>query len=84
VTFVALLAGLALIGAISGNLSAAAAEKQHLEASIITFLATASGMSLFGLGSAFWGVAIGCAAYLILHRPWALPRERAAVVDEKT
>ncbi|MCE8005204.1 benzoate/H(+) symporter BenE family transporter [Billgrantia ethanolica] len=80
VTFVALLAGLALIGAISGNLSAAAAEKQHLEASIITFLATASGMSLFGLGSAFWGVAIGCAAYLILHRPWAQPRQRAASV----
>ncbi|WP_111415033.1 benzoate/H(+) symporter BenE family transporter [Billgrantia lactosivorans] len=79
VTFVALLAGLALIGAISGNLGAAAAEKEHLEASIITFLATASGMSLFGLGSAFWGVAIGGAAYLALHRPWAPARRRGAL-----
>ncbi|QJQ95989.1 MULTISPECIES: benzoate/H(+) symporter BenE family transporter [Halomonadaceae] len=66
-TFVALLAGLALIGAITANITAAAAEKQHLEASMITFLATASGMSLFGLGSAFWGVVIGCAAYGVLH-----------------
>ncbi|MGR2739999.1 benzoate/H(+) symporter BenE family transporter [Billgrantia sp. Q4P2] len=83
VTFVALLAGLALIGAIAGNLSAAAAEKEHLEASIITFLATASGMSLFGLGSAFWGVVIGCAAYLVLHRPLALPVRRAAAAAEE-
>ncbi|QTP60628.1 benzoate/H(+) symporter BenE family transporter [Billgrantia antri] len=82
VTFVALLAGLALIGAITSNLSAAAAEKQHLEASIITFLVTASGMSLLGLGSAFWGVVIGCAAYLILHRPFALLRGASAAVDK--
>ena len=68
VTFVALLAGLALIGAISSNIAAAAAEKDHLEASVITFLATASGMSLLGLGAAFWGVAFGCIAYLVLHR----------------
>ncbi|SDM34039.1 benzoate membrane transport protein [Franzmannia pantelleriensis] len=69
-TFVALLAGLALIGAIATNISQAAAQRDHLEASIITFLATASGMSLWGLGSAFWGVLIGSAAYLVLHRPW--------------
>lgn len=68
VTFVALLAGLALIGAISGNIAAVAAQRDHLEASIITFLATASGMSLLGLGAAFWGVVFGCIAYLVLHR----------------
>ncbi|MCE9664624.1 benzoate/H(+) symporter BenE family transporter [Halomonas sp. M5N1S17] len=68
VTFVALLAGLALIGAISSNVAAVAAQKDHLEASIITFLATASGMSLLGLGAAFWGVVFGCIAYLVLHR----------------
>nr|WP_163501803.1 benzoate/H(+) symporter BenE family transporter [Halomonas socia] len=69
-TFVALLAGLALIGAIVTNISKVVAESDHAEASVITFLATASGMSLWGLGAAFWGVVIGCAAYLILHRPW--------------
>nr|WP_298415535.1 benzoate/H(+) symporter BenE family transporter [uncultured Halomonas sp.] len=64
--FVAVLAGLALIGAISNNIVTAVAEVEHREAAIITFMATASGMSLFGLGSAFWGVVIGCGAYALL------------------
>ncbi|SDL23481.1 benzoate membrane transport protein [Modicisalibacter muralis] len=67
-TFVAVLAGLALIGAITSNIVAAAEATDHREASIITFMATASGMSLFGLGSAFWGVAIGGLAYVVLHK----------------
>lgn len=67
--FVAVLAGLALIGAITANLMGAIGEADHREAAIITFLATASGMTLFGLGSAFWGVVIGVFAYLVLHRP---------------
>lgn len=66
--FVAVLAGLALIGAIGANVMGAVEAADHREASIITFLATASGMSFFGLGSAFWGVVIGCAAYLVLHK----------------
>ncbi|HET8789753.1 MAG TPA: benzoate/H(+) symporter BenE family transporter [Modicisalibacter sp.] len=73
-TFVAVLAGLALIGAITSNLVAAAEATDHREASIITFMATASGMSLFGLGAAFWGVAIGGLAYLLLHKTDLLPR----------
>ena len=68
--FVAILAGLALIGAITSNLSAFAAHKDHLEASVITFIATASGISFLGLGSAFWGVVAGALAYQLLHRPW--------------
>lgn len=67
--FVAVLAGLALIGAIGSNLVGLAAEADHRDASVITFLATASGMTFLGLGSAFWGVMIGGAAYLVLHRP---------------
>jgi benzoate membrane transport protein len=66
--FVAVLAGLALIGAITSNVSAFAAEKNHLEASVITFISTASGISFLGLGSAFWGVIFGALAYNILHR----------------
>jgi benzoate membrane transport protein len=66
--FVAVLAGLALIGAIAGNILTVIEAVDHREASVITFIATASGMSLFGLGSAFWGVVIGCVAYLVLHR----------------
>lgn len=66
--FVAVLAGLALIGAITSNLSAFAAEKSHLEASVLTFVATASGITFLGLGSAFWGVIVGALAYNLLHR----------------
>ncbi|AJY52359.1 benzoate/H(+) symporter BenE family transporter [Halomonas sp. KO116] len=66
--FVAILAGLALLGAITSNISAFAAEKSHLEASVITFIATASGISFLGLGSAFWGVVVGALAYNLLHR----------------
>ncbi|MBB3184903.1 benzoate membrane transport protein [Halomonas fontilapidosi] len=76
--FVAVLAGLALIGAITSNLSAFATHKDHLEASVITFIATASGMSFLGLGSAFWGVVVGALAHALLHRPLPGLDRRAA------
>ncbi|GEO39826.1 benzoate transporter [Skermanella aerolata] len=66
--FIAVLAGLALLGAIAANVTAVVREEDHREASIITFLATASGMSFMGLGSAFWGVVIGGFAYLVLNK----------------
>jgi benzoate membrane transport protein len=65
---IALLAGLALLGAIVTNLMATLEEPDHREASAITFLATASGMSFMGLGSAFWGIVIGSIAYLIFDK----------------
>ncbi|HQT45783.1 MAG: benzoate transporter [Acidocella sp. 20-63-7] len=68
--YIAVLAGLALIGAISANVLGAVQAEEHREASMITFLATASGMSFLGLGSAFWGVVIGSLAYLVLNKPY--------------
>jgi benzoate membrane transport protein len=67
---IAALAGLALIGAITTGLVGAVQDEQHRDASIVTFLVTASGMSFLGLGAAFWGLVIGGAAYLVLHKPW--------------
>ena len=61
------LAGLALIGAITTNLAGVMQETEQREAAVITFLATASGMTFLGLGSAFWGVVIGSCAYAVLH-----------------
>ncbi|NIC07220.1 benzoate/H(+) symporter BenE family transporter [Billgrantia bachuensis] len=82
--FVAVLAGLALIGAITSNVSAFAARKDHLEASVITFIATASGISFLGLGSAFWGVVVGSLAYQLLHRPFVLSdRRKASAAGER-
>jgi benzoate membrane transport protein len=61
------LAGLALLGPITANLAGIVAAEDHREAAVITFLATASGMSFLGLGSAFWGIVIGMLAYWMLH-----------------
>lgn len=61
------LAGLALLGPIMANLAGIVAAEDHREASVISFLATASGMSFLGLGSAFWGIVIGMAAWWVLH-----------------
>jgi benzoate membrane transport protein len=74
---VATLAGLALLGPIVANLGAIVAAEDHREASVITFVATASGMNFLGLGSAFWGVMIGIVACKVLHGNAAgrLPRK---------
>jgi benzoate membrane transport protein len=70
------LAGLALVGAIGSNLMGVMAAEDHREAAVITFLATASGMSFLGLGSAFWGVVIGLLAWRVLHGPHQKRRTR--------
>lgn len=64
---VAAVAGLALLGTIAGGLSAALKEEKHRDAAILTFLVTLSGVSLLGIGSAFWGVVAGSAALLVQH-----------------
>lgn len=62
---IAALAGLALIGAITSNVRMVAEEGAHMEPAVMAFLATASGMTLFGLGSAFWGVVLGLLAHVV-------------------
>ena len=59
---VAAIAGLALLGTIAGGLAAALKDEQHRDAAILTFLVTLSGVSFFGIGSAFWGVVVGSLA----------------------
>lgn len=65
-TFVAGLAGLALIGPIMGGLTTAMATPEKREAALITLLATASGFTIGGIGSAFWGLVAGLLANMIL------------------
>lgn len=52
-------AGLALIGPLMGALSAALGPEATRFSAILTITATASGLSLFGIGSAFWGLVLG-------------------------
>jgi benzoate membrane transport protein len=68
VHFISVLAGLALLGAIGSNILAAAQESTHYEASLITFVVSASGMSYLDLGAAFWGTVIGLCSYFILYK----------------
>ena len=58
-------AGLALLGSIGGGLAVALKEDRHREAALITFLVTLSGLTLWGIGSAFWGVVAGVAALFV-------------------
>ncbi len=57
--FVLALAGLALLSTISNSLHAAVADSTAREAAVITFVVTASGITLFGIGAAFWGLIAG-------------------------
>ncbi len=56
------LTGIALIPALVGALETALAAKDERDAAIVTFLATGSGLALFGLGAAFWGLVWGFVA----------------------
>jgi benzoate membrane transport protein len=62
-------AGLALVNTIGAGLVAAVRDDVEREPALITFLVTASGVSLFGIGSAFWGLVAGVTALLVLRRP---------------
>ncbi|HYD99176.1 MAG TPA: benzoate/H(+) symporter BenE family transporter [Alphaproteobacteria bacterium] len=59
---IATVAGLALIGPLMGAMAAALAGERDRFAAVLTLAVTASGLSLLGIGSAFWGLVAGVAA----------------------
>ncbi len=64
----AVITGLALIAPLTGSLGAMMAAAKDREAAVLTFAATASGVAVFGVGSAFWGLAVGFLA--LAARRW--------------
>lgn len=62
-----MLAGLALLGTISGSLYQALNHESERDAAVVTFLVTASGLTLWGVGSAFWGLIAGGMCYTVLR-----------------
>lgn len=58
-------AGFALLGTIGGGLAAAMKDEGSREAALITYLVTASGLTLGGIGAAFWGVVAGALALAV-------------------
>ena len=63
---VAAVAGLALFATIGNGLATALRDENQREPALVTFLVTASGVTLSGVGSAFWGLVAGVVTLLIL------------------
>lgn len=61
------IAGLALFSTIGSSINVALSAEQHREAAIITILVSASGLSLLGIGAAFWGLIAGVLSTTLLN-----------------
>ena len=64
-------AGLALVSTIASSLSTAMKDEGHRDGALLTFLVTLSGLSIAGVGAAFWGLLAGIVAL------WALSARKA-------
>lgn len=61
-------AGLALLPSLAAALSGALAGEDTRLPAILTFVTTASGVTIAGIGGAFWGLVAGLALLLVLRR----------------
>lgn len=59
-------AALALFGSIMSGLTNAMSNVREREAALVTFMVTASGLTLLSIGSAFWGLVAGVITQVIL------------------
>ncbi|MGG4603925.1 benzoate/H(+) symporter BenE family transporter [Paenalcaligenes sp. Me131] len=66
--FIKSIAGLALLGTFTSSVTLAMKDEERRDAAAITFLVTASGLSLWGISSAFWGMVGGGLTYFIMRR----------------
>ena len=57
------LAGITIFGTLLASLMTAWEDEVTREASLITLLTSASGMTMLGIGSAFWGLVFGVLMY---------------------
>lgn len=69
-------AGLALLGALVSALTAALEEPAHRIVAILTFLVAVSGVSIAGIGSAFWALLVG-GLVMLWMLPWRRRRRRS-------
>lgn len=58
-------AGLALIGPFSASIAGALADPDQRDAAAVTFVVTASGLTLAGISAAFWGLLAGAVVLLL-------------------
>ena len=62
------IAGIALFATLGNSLATALREESDREPALIAFLVTASGVSMAGIGSAFWGLVAGGVTLLVFRR----------------
>lgn len=60
------IAGFALLGTVASGLEKALAEPHQKEAAFVTFIIAASGVTAFGISSAFWALIIGLAKQYLM------------------
>ncbi|MEU5779877.1 benzoate/H(+) symporter BenE family transporter [Micromonospora lupini] len=81
-------AGLALLGALATALAAAVTDPATREAAVVTFVVTASGVTLIGVGGAFWGLVAGCLMLLLFRRrspaPPTAPSPERSTPDQRS
>ena len=61
------IAGLALFTPLMGGVIAMMKEPRDIESALVTFLVTASGLTIAGVGSAFWGLVAGLVLFGARH-----------------
>ena len=83
VEIIALLAGLALLGAILRSMSDMVASGPDAQAGLVAFLVTTTGASIQGIGSAFWGVVVGIGAVAVTRAVKAARARAAAPRGER-
>jgi benzoate membrane transport protein len=65
-------AGLALLGTLGSSLHTALSREDDRLAAVVAFVTSASGVSAFGIGAAFWGLLAGGLMMLLGRRPASL------------
>ena len=60
-------AGLALLSSLAGSLAGALGQEELRLPATLTFVTTASGVTLLGLGAPFWGLVAGIGVSVLLH-----------------
>ncbi|MFI5777443.1 benzoate/H(+) symporter BenE family transporter [Nocardia sp. NPDC051570] len=66
-------AGLALIASLGAALSATLGSAEHRVAAVATFVVSASGIAVFGIGAAFWALVVGLVVRWVLGGPRVPP-----------
>lgn len=73
---IAAISGLALFASLGSSLTSAMSDNTHRDSALITFLVTISGITVFGVGSAFWGLAAGMLSHYLLNGKTFFPMDK--------